>query len=129
MLIGIGFPLLAKEDAGIVGRSMNFDYNLTNTQISKLKQEALSGDNGAAKRLALYYDFVTMDYTSAYVWFKKAADNGDAVAQFNLGVRSLGKNNNQGCNDAKHWFSLARDNGLVKAQNELDRLGDCSKLK
>lgn len=125
-LAGIGLSLLANANSDDKVRSMNADLSLTEAQISKLTQEATTGSNEAAIRLAFFYDFVKKDHSSAYLWFKKAADNGDKTTQYNLGVRSLGKGTKEACVEAEYWFSRARENGMSKAQKALDRMPDCS---
>jgi len=106
-------------------KSANASYDLSNDQMTALIGEANNGDANAAMRLAFYFDFVTMDHNTAHMWLKKAAENGNAKAQFNLGVRTLGKGGSGACQEAKHWFLLAKDNGFAHAQRELDRIGTC----
>ncbi len=107
---------------------INSSFDLTDLQKSILITRANKGDNDAASRLGLYFDFVTGHHSAAYFWFKKAATNGHVKSQFNLGVRSLGKKTFESCNEATYWFRLASKNGMLQAQKELDRGIDCSKL-
>ena len=106
-------------------KSANAAYDLSNDQMTALIGEANKGDANAAMRLAFYFDFVTKDHNTAHVWLKKAADSGNAKAQFNLGVRTIGKGGSGACEEAKRWFLLAKDNGFAHAERELDRIGTC----
>lgn len=108
--------------------SANSSLGLTVAQRDELISEANSGNNNAAARLGMFYDFVTKDRESAYYWFTKAALNGHVMSQYNLGVRSLGKRSFESCTEAKYWFDLASKNGMEKAQRALDEVGDCAKL-
>jgi hypothetical protein len=76
----------------------------------------------------MYFDFVAGDHEQAYFWFKKAAQNGDAKAQFNLEVRALGKKDFESCEEARYWLDLARNNGMSKAKTLLGRVADCTHL-
>jgi len=106
----------------------NSDLELTESQRSELAEKANAGDNKAAARLGYFYDFVTHDRDSAYFWFKKAALNGDAQSQYNLGVRTLGTSAPDKCTEAKYWLTMASQNGMTQAQESLERLGDCSAM-
>ena len=55
------------------------------------------------------------DYTKAKQWFEKAANQGVADAQFNLGVMyGQGKGVRQDYAKAKEWVGESCDNGLKK---------------
>ena len=56
---------------------------------------------------------VVMDEKKSFDWYKKSAEQGYAKAQYNLGVMYLiGNGVNKSLSDAKHWLSLAYDNGI-----------------
>ena len=56
---------------------------------------------------------VVMDEKKSFDWYKKAAEHGHPKAQYNLGVMYLiGNGVNKSLSDAKHWLSLAYDNGI-----------------
>lgn len=51
-------------------------------------QKANAGDDKAQVNLGVMYakgEGVPKDYKQAMSWYSKAADQGDAIAQFNLG--------------------------------------------
>ena len=54
-----------------------------------------------------------LDIGEAIYWYKKSAEQGYAKAQYNLGVMYLiGNGVNKSLSDAKHWLSLAYENGI-----------------
>ena len=56
---------------------------------------------------------VVMDEKKSFDWYKKAAEQGHPKAQYNLGVMYLiGNGVNKSLSGAKHWLSLAYDNGI-----------------
>jgi len=60
----------------------------TDADFKKLQGQAVVGDSNAQYELAEYYykgDGVRKDYDAAYAWYKKAADQGHAEAQHQLG--------------------------------------------
>jgi TPR repeat protein len=64
----------------------------------------------------LYGRGVTQDDTEAVAWFRKAADQGDAIAEFLLGNQyANGKGVPQDYVRAHMWFSLAAAQGEQRA--------------
>ena len=56
----------------------------------------------------------------AIKWYRKAAEQGDAVAQFNLGTMyAKGEGVSQNDAEAAQWYRLAADHGLAGAQFNL----------
>jgi hypothetical protein len=63
---------------------------------------------------------VPQDYKEAVKWYRLAADQGDAMAQFNLGLMySGGPGVPQDYKEAAKWYRLAADQGNAIAQNNL----------
>ena len=63
---------------------------------------------------------VAQDSAEAARWFRLAADQGHAEAQFNLGVMyDEGKGVPQDDAEAARWYQLAADQGLTEAQYNL----------
>ena len=57
------------------------------------------------------------DYAEAARWFRKAAEQGDAGAQFNLGVTyDRGKGVPQDYAEALRWYLKAAGQGHARAQ-------------
>ena len=58
---------------------------------------------------------VKQDFHKSFEWFTKAANQGDAKAQYNLGIMySKGQGVRQDYHKAKDFFGKACDNGLQK---------------
>ena len=65
------------------------------------------------------------DYATALQEFKKAAEQGDARAQFNLGVMyANGRGVIQDDKEAVKWFRLAAEQGVAEAQYNLGIMYD-----
>ena len=63
---------------------------------------------------------VTQDYATAVEWYRKAAEQGLAAAQLNLGyMYKNGKGVDQDNANAMKWCRKAAEQGYVYAQNEL----------
>ncbi|MEW6560686.1 MAG: tetratricopeptide repeat protein, partial [Pseudomonadota bacterium] len=63
---------------------------------------------------------LSQDLAQAASWFRKAADQGDADAQYNLGVMyANGQGVPQDYAQAASWFRKAADQGYAAAQNNL----------
>ncbi len=79
----------------------------------------------AQKKLADSYYFgerLPIDYEKAGYWFKILANNGDSMAQFNLGVMaSQGIGMPINYEEAVRWYRRASNNGHVAATFELGR--------
>lgn len=57
------------------------------------------------------------DYAKAAKWFRKAAEQGDAQAQYMLGQMNIhGQNIPRNCKEAKKWLQMAAVQGYVQAQ-------------
>ena len=68
-------------------------------------------------------DGVEQDYGAASRWFGRAADKGDALAQFNLGQLYLeGRGVGQDFAAAAKWFRMAAEQGDSDAQYRLGQL-------
>ncbi len=64
---------------------------------------------------------VTQNYPKAKYWYKKAAEQGNANAQNNLGVLyENGQGVTQNFTQAKSWFEKAAAQGNTLAQHALE---------
>ena len=64
---------------------------------------------------------VTQNYTKAKYWYKKAAEQGNANAQNNLGVLyENGQGVTQNVTQAKSWFEKVAAQGNTLAQHALE---------
>ena len=65
------------------------------------------------------------DYAEAVKWYRKAADQGDAAAQFNLGVMyATGQGVPQDYAEAVKWYRKAAEQGHAGAQYNLGVMYD-----
>ena len=66
---------------------------------------------------------VAQDYAEAARWYRKAADQGDVAAQFNVGVMyERGQGVPQDYAEAARWYRKAADQGYAAAQGNLGNL-------
>ena len=66
---------------------------------------------------------VTEDDAEAVKWYRKAADQGHASAQYNLGLMyQYGKGVPENKSEALKWYRKAAAQGHEKAQNKLKEL-------
>jgi TPR repeat protein len=60
------------------------------------------------------------DYAEAVIWYRRAAEQGHAQAQYNLGfMYGSGLGVPQDDAEAVNWFRLAAEQGLAQAQTHL----------
>ena len=87
------------------------------------KAGAERGEASAQCALAMCYDFVDCegiphDYAKARQWYEKAAAQGEAEAQFKLGLMyDEGKGVRQDHAEARKWFEKAAAQGNAEAQS------------
>jgi TPR repeat protein len=66
---------------------------------------------------------VSQDHAEPAYWYRKAADQGDADAQNNLGpLYAQGKGVSQDQAEAAYWYRKAADKGHATARLNLGRL-------
>src|ERR1041385_7621848 len=92
-----------------------------NPELAELTRKAEQGDAEAQYNLAVVYDLgigVTKSYAESDKWYLKAASQGLAEAQFQLGVRyfEFGKNAKENYATAFTWFFKAANQGVAEAQ-------------
>jgi TPR repeat protein len=68
---------------------------------------------------------VARDYAEALTWYQKAADQGYAKAQNNIGwLYEQGLGVAQDLAKAREWYKKSADGGNAKAKAALNRLSD-----
>jgi uncharacterized protein len=100
-----------------------FIYGVAAAELDVFAQK---GDPRSQNTLALMYENgkgVAQNYTKAVQWYRQAANQGFAEAQFNVG-RMFAAGNGVDKNDleAMSWFRRAAQQGYAKAKNELDAM-------
>lgn len=87
--------------------------------LEKIKNDAERGDPNAQSVLGEGY-YRVQDYQNALVWFRKAAQQGYAPGQYNLGVMHLeGSGTAKDAGEAQKWFLKAADQRHLDAVNNL----------
>ena len=95
--------------------------------LSELQQRAESGDSDAQYDLAMRYwegkEGAPKDDSKAFYWAKKAAEQGNAYAQYTVGqfyLRGFGLKKDR--NEAVRWLTVAKNNGSREAAALLDSI-------
>jgi len=103
---------------------LTYEYVLSESQITGLAKKAQAGDATAAFRLYEYYHLVSYDRDKAISWLTKSANNGNVVAQYNMGMMYNGEiyPDLTDIKKAEYWFKRAADNGDIKARRKLEEL-------
>ena len=71
----------------------------------------------------LQYYYITGDYDKAFYWIKKAAEQGDVQAQFNLAICYYnGQGVSKDLKQAIYWYQKAAGQGFVEAKERLKLL-------
>ena len=84
-----------------------------------LESMAEDGDVEAQFQLGKQFDDQANEI-QAFKWFKKAADQGHATAQFNVGDMYIdGEGVDRNLAEGRHWLTLAAGQGLQKAKKRL----------
>jgi TPR repeat protein len=102
-------------------KTTNHSDFLTEDQIGSLASKANGGDIAAAIKLSNYYGFAKYDMERQIEWLTKAAEDGDAQSQYNLGI-CYTEGSHADLAKAKFWFQKAESNGVAKATTMLDEL-------
>ena len=98
--------------------------------VARIKADAERGDATGQWVLAGCYDVldcegIPHDYAKARQWYEKAAAQGFAPAQNNLGsMYSKGRGVRQNKRTAKEWYGKACDNGFQTGCNNYRKLNE-----
>jgi hypothetical protein len=65
---------------------LNDDLGLSRSELTRLKIAAASGDPGAGRRVAMYFELAAKDVPVAIDWYKVAAENGDRTSACRLAI-------------------------------------------
>jgi hypothetical protein len=107
---------------GIFLSTIIFSSSSFGLDIGKLREKARQGDAKAQARMGAIYtlgeDGVTKDFKEAFKWWKLAAEQGYAEAQFQVGAHyllDLGSGVPTDKKEALKWLKLSADQGYKKA--------------
>ena len=118
LVLGLFVLSSCQSPKTITTNTSNF---LKESEIGNLSQKADAGDTDAAIKLSRYYGFWKFDVEQEIKWMTKAAENGDAGSQYNLGVfYSEGKFAD--LVKARFWFEKAKSNGVAEAKSKLNEI-------
>ena len=95
------------------GEAMRMKHNL-------VKTSAEANDPLSQLELGRMYECgigVDQDLKKAKEWYEKSANNGNAEAQFNLGVLYEGEGTSTGYHNAAKWYGKAAEQGYAQAYN------------
>ena len=111
------------EQGKVVKQDTQTAQRLYSVAASEYDVHAQKGDPSAQNSLASLYENargVRFNINAAVAWYKKAALQGYALAQYNIG-RLLAEGNHveQNIAQATYWLQLAADQGFIKAQSML----------
>ena len=123
------FSKSAKKGYAIAQNALGEIYNdgeIVDRDVSKAKKYfsavAEQGLVDAQKNLAdLYYE--ENDYNNSFIWWSNAANQGDEIAQFNLGaLYDNGEGVNQDYSQAIKWFKKSAEHRFAEALNRLGEM-------
>jgi hypothetical protein len=79
-------------------------YYLSETEIAELEPAARGGNVQAARRLTDYYQLYVSDLEKTTYWQRVGAENGDALATFNLASNLASRGTAESCAEALGLF-------------------------
>ena len=116
---------LVEQGRGVPKNSVEARY-LYSVAAAELEVFAQKGDPRSQNTLAMLYEDgkgVTQEYARAVRWYRHAANQGFAEAQFNVGrMFAAGYGVDKNNLEAMSWFRRAAQQGYVKAKNVLDAM-------
>ena len=102
--------------------NMEAGTKLRNLEKKVIEKLVKNGDIDTIIKLAEYYEEIK-DYLTAFFYYEKAAEQGNATAQFNLGYfYDEGLGVEQDYKKAKEWYEKAAEQGNATAQFNLGYL-------
>ena len=103
-----------------LGKITAYDERTARTYtVDELQNLAQKGDNAAQKAMGDYF-YEINDHDEAFSWYRKAAENGHAKAQWHLGVRYFsGCGVKKDMSQAENWFRKSAEQGDAGGQSGL----------
>ncbi|MGO4703403.1 tetratricopeptide repeat protein [Dyella sp. 2RAB6] len=98
------------------------DLTLRPDEVIRLSDEGWNGSGEAALRLSLYYASVKLDFDRSEYWTTIAAENGNAVAQYNVWVQLSESSNADDKKRAIFWLRKSAMQGDPDAKLELQKI-------
>jgi len=115
--------IMAEEETGSLKERIEPDSNLPSA-LQSLEAQAFAGNAEAQHDLAAFYTAgqagVEQNFERAAFWFRQAANNGIANAQYNLGVLNhQGLGRERSLDKALYWYREAAKSDHAEAQYNL----------
>ena len=109
LALGFILPAIALDD---------IDWIKSSAEQGNLDSQVMLG-----ARYKLGSSGVSQDYVKSTYWYKKAANQGDAISQYSLGYAYLeGQGVRQDYSKAIYWFKKSSDQNVPQAQFDLGRI-------
>lgn len=91
---------------------------LLQPELQKAQQGDMKAQSFIGETYYWGYENIEKDYNKAFYWFRKAAEQGEPYAQYNLGcMYSKGQGVAQNDKEAMVWIEKAANQGIAAAQN------------
>ena len=89
----------------------NQSFYMSQADIPRLQDQALSGSGAAAYRLAQHYGFAAFDHEEELYWMSVAAENGDVRAAYGFGLLLSHRGSERDKARARYWLTRAKEAG------------------
>ncbi len=86
-------------------------FNLTDSEVVDLKNLSNQGSAAAAYRLAMFYEFVKLDFASSEIYYRRGAQLGDVRAMAFLGAKFFQSNDASVRSEGIYWLREASSRG------------------
>lgn len=120
---------IEREPAKFITESQSDDEENTNAstgEIGEVRPRAIEGDAEAQLQLAdMYYEGrgISKNYTQAFLWYRRAAQQENVEAQYKLGnIYLLGEGITPDDKQAALWYGRAADQGHAAAKHNYENL-------
>lgn len=117
-----GCQVATEEKRGVDHIHRALKQHRYHSAVRRAKSMARKGHAKGQTILGLLYRYgvgLEKDVSSAVYWFEKAAEQGEANAENELGHLFLGKDGPRDIKRAEHWLSKAAEHGVRDAQLHL----------
>ena len=107
----------AQKEGKPVAGIQSFDLSVDERE--RLEKQAEAGDAAAALQLAEYYSSAKRDVDRQVVWLRKAAELGNASAQYNLASILVNDAKHRNPSEARVWLEKARTSAYAEGDDDL----------
>ena len=104
-------------------------FILSDSDLKVAKEKALKGDAESAFQVYQHYSGGKFDTISAFSWLNIAANEGNVIAQYNLGFIYMHSDIFKNIQLARFWLKEAEKNGEKEATGLLEELEESESKK